>query len=172
MLLRMLPALGIHRMRLRFHLGLLIVATLLPTLAFSAWLIAQHQHQIDHAVEEELIETARALRVGVDRKVGTSIAVLEALAASEHLRAGRLRLFDRFARSVLATQPVWETIALYDTSGQQLMNLRLHSGQRCRGLAIRTLCKTWCAREHLRYRISRWGASVSGLSSACTFRCA
>src|SRR6266545_4488129 len=117
-----------RHVRLRFHLGVLILGTLLPVLAFSAAMIALNHRQTREATEKGLLETARALSLAVDREVGTSISVLHALAASESLRAADLKGFDQFARSVMATQAHWENVVLYDFSGHQLINLRVPFG--------------------------------------------
>ena len=117
-----------RRVPLRFHLWALIAGTLLPVLAFAGWLIFHHHHQERDAAEKALAGAAHGLSLAVDQEVGSSIATLRALAASEYLRAGELESFDRFARSVLATQPHWETVVLMDVSGQQLITLPVPFG--------------------------------------------
>jgi signal transduction histidine kinase/HAMP domain-containing protein len=116
-------------MRLRSHLSLVVLGTLLPVLIFTGVLIVLFHQQTRRATEDDLADTARALSMTVDRELGASIEALQVLAASDALRSGNLQAFDRVARTVLATQTTrWENIVLYDHRGQQLMNLRVPFG--------------------------------------------
>ncbi len=111
-------------MRLRSYLFLLVIGAILPLLVFSAWLTARAHRQTRAATEQGLLEAARAFSVAVDRQVVGSISALRVLAVSEYLAARDLKNFDRVARRTLAARPDWETVALYDPAGRQVINLR------------------------------------------------
>src|SRR6266508_3189389 len=113
---------------LRFHLFRLILLSLVPVLAFAAIVIGILHHQMDKLAEMGLADTAQTLSLVVDREVERLTSTLKALGASEHLRTGDLKAFDRFARNVLAQKPGLENIVLYDQSGRQLINLRVPFG--------------------------------------------
>ena len=113
---------------LRFHLFRLIMLSLVPVLAFAAIVIGILHHQMDKLAEMGLADTAQTLSLVVDREVERLTSTLKALGASEHLRTGDLKAFDRFARNVLAQKPGLENIVLYDQSGRQLINLRVPFG--------------------------------------------
>ncbi len=116
-------------MRLRSYLLTLILGILLPVLIFSAVMLVLFNRQTRAATEKGLVETARALSVAVDRELTASISVLRALATAGSLASGDLKAFDRRMRAVLAGQPGWENIRLYDPSGQQLLNTGRPFGQ-------------------------------------------
>src|SRR5215208_1842644 len=85
-----------HPMKLRSHLLVLVLATILPFVGFAVWLVVESQGQTRAATEGGLLDTARALMVGVDREIDGSISALEILATSEPLATGDLKTFDRF----------------------------------------------------------------------------
>ena len=68
--------------KIRSRLVLLILATLIPILAFSGFMLVAFNRQTRSATERGLIETARALSVAVDQHVSASMSVLQALATS------------------------------------------------------------------------------------------
>ncbi len=115
-------------MRLRSHLTLIVFGTLLPVLVLTAVLIVLNHTQMRRATEVGFEDTARALSAGVDRELGASIGALQVLAASEALRSGNLREFDRVARTVMAHQSRWTNLVLYDPTGRQLVSLLVHFG--------------------------------------------
>ncbi len=115
-------------MKLRSHLTLGIVGTLLPVLALTGVLIVVNHRQQRRATEVGLEESARAVSAGVDRELEASIGALQVLATSEALRTGNLRAFDYVARTVLANQRRWTNLVLYDPTGQQLVSLLVPFG--------------------------------------------
>jgi signal transduction histidine kinase/ActR/RegA family two-component response regulator len=98
---------------------LLVLAVTVPLLAFSAALAVVWSRQHRAAVEDGLVDTARAFAVAVGKELEISITTLEALATSVHLDTGDLASFSAEARRVLPTQP-WYTIFLTDPDGRQL----------------------------------------------------
>jgi|GEM_PF-2225579 len=115
-------------MKLRTHLIILVVAALLPVLIFAGVMLVQFSNQQRSAVENGLVDTARALSLAVDRELAVSIRTLEQLATSEHLDSGELRKFYDQASRTLKIEPSWEAILLIDPFGQQVINLRVPFG--------------------------------------------
>ena len=115
-------------MKLRAHLGLLILGTLLPMVAFSGAMLVWMHRQTRAATERGLLDTARAVAVAVDREHSGTIAALKVLATSEHLRSGHLTAFHRVAREAVATQPTWQNVVLYTPSARPLVNTLLPVG--------------------------------------------
>jgi GAF domain-containing protein/CheY-like chemotaxis protein len=112
----------IRGLTIRSQLVLLVLGTVIPVLAFAGIsLLVFNKHSRD-ATGRGLVETARALSVAIDQHVAASTSVLEALAASDHLRTGNLKEFDRTARAVLVSQPRWQSIVLFAADGRQLTN--------------------------------------------------
>ncbi len=110
---------------LRSHLILLVLAVLLPALAFGAAASWEALRQRDAAAEARLLDTARAVAAAVDVQIGAQIAALEALGSSsplvgvldppaadftEHLRAtatilgGGINLYGRDGRLAFSTR--------------------------------------------------------------------
>jgi PAS domain S-box-containing protein len=75
-------------------------------------------------LESSLVDTARTLSLALDHEIEASMRSLQVLAASEHLQSGDLKKFYRQAAGVIKTQRSWDTVALSDESGQQLLTLR------------------------------------------------
>ena len=109
-------------MRLRSYLVVLVLAAVLPMLAFAAIMFRQHSQLQRDAISRGLLDTARALSLAVDREVGTVRAVLETLAASPYLDAKDFKAFHTQSVRALAAQPPGNRIILFDTSGQQIVN--------------------------------------------------
>ncbi|MBI2987125.1 MAG: hypothetical protein HYY45_10200 [Deltaproteobacteria bacterium] len=112
-------------MKLRTHLIILVVAALLPVLIFAGVMLVIFSAQQRSAVENGLVDTARALSLAVDREIAVSIRTLEQLATSEHLDSGELGKFYDQALRALKIEPSWEAIVLVDPFGQQVINLRV-----------------------------------------------
>ena len=115
-------------MKVRSHLLLLILASLIPVLVFSGFMTARVHRETRSATERGLVETARALSLAVDGEAYDSVSALRVLAAVEQLETGDLSEFYRLAQSVLRAQPDWENLLLYAPSGQQLMDSQMPFG--------------------------------------------
>jgi signal transduction histidine kinase len=109
-------------MRLRWYLVLLVVATVVPLLAFAGFMVYQHATIHRATVERGLVETARALALALDKHFDTTISALRGLATSEHLDRGDLRAFRRQAQRVQEVHDEWLSISLFDVSGRRLLN--------------------------------------------------
>ena len=117
-------------MRLRAHLGIVVLGALLPMVAFSAAMLLWVHRQTREATERGLVDIARAISVALDREIGGTIAALRVLGASDHLHRGALDKFYEAAREVVTTQPTWQNVVLYAPSGQVLVNTLLPRGTR------------------------------------------
>jgi PAS domain S-box-containing protein len=109
-------------MRLKWYLVLLVLATLVPLLAFAAFMVYQHGTIHRAAVERALLETSRAFAVALDKHFDATIMSLQGLVTSEHLDRGDLRAFYRQARRVQEAHEEWLNISLFDSSGRRLLN--------------------------------------------------
>ena len=115
-------------MRLRTHLLLLVVATLLPALIFAAVMVVSFSRQQIVAQEENLVDTARSYSSNIDRELTSEIRSLQGLATSKNLDLGNLTQFYEEATRFQKALSAWEAVVLTDPSGQQLVNIKLPSG--------------------------------------------
>src|SRR5574341_532961 len=99
-------------MKLRSHLLLLTLGTLLPMLVFALIAVGVLAERERTIVERGAREFSRALITAVDAELNRSITTLQALAASPYLDQEALRAFHAEAVSVLPTQPGWLTVRL------------------------------------------------------------
>ena len=95
----------------------------MPLLFFAVVLtVVLHRHE-QAGLEHALRDTARALSLAVDRELQTEIATLDALAASTHLDRPDLEQFRRDAARVMAAQPGWSNLTVFDRTGRELLAL-------------------------------------------------
>ena len=107
--------------KLRWHLVLLVLATVLPLLLFTSLLIRQEIKQQQLNADRALRDTVRALSLAVDREIYSAQAVLETLAGSQAIDEGNLQRFYRLAEAAVAKrQNAW--VVLLDLTGHQLIN--------------------------------------------------
>jgi len=109
----------------RGRLVLLTIVLMAPALIVGGvflWNAAQRERA---AVEGQLVETARALALGVDRQIGQDRALLNALATSPLLALGAYPAFDAQARAA-APEGAWIVVRRAD--GQNLINTRMEPG--------------------------------------------
>ncbi len=120
------PAAGVHQearyeLRVRTLLVLLVVAALVPALAFSSLVLVRSLRQERENAERAFLDTARALAVAVDVILERSQQTLAALATSRELAAGDLRAFRAEAGRVRRNYPDWQTLTLTDARGADLL---------------------------------------------------
>jgi signal transduction histidine kinase len=106
----------------------IVVAGLLPLLllAFATLLYnaqAQRRQQIQNAEN-----TMRSVMAAVDAELRSSLASLDALAASPRLQARDFTGFYAEARALLERRPSWANIVLSDPTSQHVVNVRLPPG--------------------------------------------
>lgn len=111
-------------MRLRSHVLIIAAAALLPLFIFACVAIVLLFQKGRDVQVQNLVQTARALSLAVDRDFETRIAALKTLATSEHLESGDLRRFYDQSMRILAVHEGAESIVLIDRSGQQVANTR------------------------------------------------
>jgi signal transduction histidine kinase/CheY-like chemotaxis protein len=115
-------------MKLRSHLLLLTLGTLLPMLLFAliaVGLLAERERTIQQRSGKEF---THALITAVDAELDRSIATLQALAASPYLDNDALRAFHADAVRVLPTQRGWSTVTLATPKGDPLLDAKLEYG--------------------------------------------
>jgi PAS domain S-box-containing protein len=117
-----------RQMRLSYHLVLLVVSTLLPILVFGAAMVILLNREREGFIQENIIATARALSLALDRELSASIRGLQTLAFTERLDARDLKGFYEQTLRAQKTAGVWDTIALIEPSGQQVTNTRAPFG--------------------------------------------
>src|SRR5919108_1027625 len=110
-------------MPLRRYLVILAALTILPLLAFTAWIVLDTQREARARATRALTDTTRALSLAIDRDVAALVAALESLATARELDTGDLRTFYAHARALQERDPRWATIILADPAGNQLVNL-------------------------------------------------
>jgi PAS domain S-box-containing protein len=103
-------------MKLRTHLVLLVVMTLLPVLALAGSLTVMLAREARNTAERGLADTTRALQVAIDREILSSVKTLQAVATSEALDRGDYRGFYDVCRRVMRSQDSWHTLTLIDVS--------------------------------------------------------
>jgi len=110
-------------MKLRSHLLVLTLGTLLPMLVFALialGLLAERERAL---FERGAKERTLAVLTAIDGELGNSMTTLQALAASRHLDEGGLREFHRDAMRVLPTQPGWTSMSLATPQGEPLLRV-------------------------------------------------
>jgi two-component system sensor kinase FixL len=114
---------------LRVHLALLMLAVLLPALAFGGAALWQAVDAHRAAVEAQVRGTARALALAVDRDIAAHLALAAALADMPEADpdTGDLREFADLAQRLVLSLSAWAVLSEAGT-GQQLVNTRLPPG--------------------------------------------
>ncbi len=102
-------------------LAWLVVASILPIIAFSggmAWMFIDRQKT---AVEHELADTTRALMVAVDRQLDSEITAMRVIASGYRSDKNDLTFFRRRARDVMAEHPTWLDVVLIETDSHTIV---------------------------------------------------
>ena len=102
-------------------LNWLVIATVLPAIAVTTFIIIRSFNQERANLERDLVGTARALTQAVDAEFDGARSALLILAGSPHLRSGDLARFYEDAQQVIrATKS--DNIVLTDAGGQPIFN--------------------------------------------------
>ena len=109
-------------MKIRSHLFVLIIGTLLPLMAFATITTIFLAERERTTLQRGATDRTLALITAVDAELQSSIATLQALATARHLDSDNLPAFHEDLRRVLASQPDWLAITLALPSGQQVVN--------------------------------------------------
>ena len=107
--------------KLRWHLVVLTVATLVPMLIFAAILMHREIKQQQESVDSGMRDTARALSLAVDREISSARAVLDTLEGSQYIDEGNFQRLYELATSAAAKRQ-GSRIILFALDGQQLVN--------------------------------------------------
>lgn len=107
-------------MRIRAHLALIVTATLIPVIVFSAVALNLLLDAERKAALKTLRETARSAALIVDRELGIAEAGLHVLAASDRLATGDLTGFYQQAKAADRSATAWTM--LLDAQGKQVLN--------------------------------------------------
>lgn len=101
----------------------LIVGALGPLLVFSIFIMILFARQEQANRRRSLEDTTRALALAIDQEIESSITNLEALATSEPLDVGAVKVFRAAAARILRTRTSWKRLTLFDPKGQALMSI-------------------------------------------------
>ena len=108
---------------LNAYLTRIIVGALGPLLVFSIFMMVLLARQEQANRQTGLENTARALILALDQEVKSSLTNLEALATSEPLDVGAVRVFQAAAKRIVETQQSWKALALFDPNGKRLASV-------------------------------------------------
>ena len=116
-----------QKMTLSSYLALLVAASVLPLLVFTALMFRQNVQLQQQAVERGMRDTARALTLAIDREIAKGFAVLHTLAQSQYLELEDFNSFHlRSFKAIEHQRGAW--IVLFDRSGRQVVNTRFPFG--------------------------------------------
>jgi PAS domain S-box-containing protein len=116
-------------MNLRSHILIITGVTLLPLLAFVCITLVLHFDSGRETQLQNLVATARALSLALDKDFEARVAVLKTLAQSERLHAGNLKSFYNESKRVVPAHEGADAIVLVDSAGQQVANTRRPFGE-------------------------------------------
>lgn len=111
----------VRRKTIRFWLGCLAIACVLPSMVVATALAVLSYQRERASRENDTVATARALVQAVDRELMGVQSALRALATSPYLAAGDLPKFYDQAQDVLRVVSA-NNVVLTDRNGQQLIN--------------------------------------------------
>ena len=115
-------------MKLRSHVQVLTIGTLLPMIVFAIvgamWLTERERATFERGATERV----RAVLTAVDQELKSSISTLVALAAQSQFTGGDLRAIHAELVRVLASQPHWLDVHFFDVSGRRLIGARYRFG--------------------------------------------
>jgi len=113
---------------LRARLVLLVLAALIPAIAAAGLLMWASYREQRRLLDEQIVETARALSLVVDRDLGKNRVLLQALASSPALAAADWPAFEAQARTATEGLNTW--ISVVGPDGRLVASTRLPRGQR------------------------------------------
>lgn len=107
----------------------LVLACLVPGLIGAGMLILHEYRSSRAGFEKNAIQTARALAHTVDSHLYKAQAVAQSLSTSDTLRRKDYAGLYRQARDFLVLNPLGNSVALSDSTGQQIINLSREFGK-------------------------------------------
>jgi signal transduction histidine kinase/ActR/RegA family two-component response regulator len=109
-------------MRIRSHLLLLALGSVLPVLAFAVFVTALMVDREQRTFATAAIERLRGTMAAIDADIRGHETTLLAQAGLGSLESGNLDAFRADMQRVLVTQPNWANITLARPDGEQLLN--------------------------------------------------
>jgi signal transduction histidine kinase len=103
------------------RLTLLVLVTILPVLAFSAFMIVRFAQVLHPQYEQQLQATTRATSLSIDAGISRQFAILTTLSHSRELKNRDWHAFYDLAKDAAADQPN-ARISSYDPSGQTILS--------------------------------------------------
>ena len=116
-------------MKPRSQILIITGATLLPLLAFVCVTLVLHFESGRETQLQNLVATARALSLALDKDFEARVAALKTLAQSERLHAGDLKSFYEEAMRVVPVHEGTDAIVLVGSNGNQAANTRRPFGE-------------------------------------------
>jgi signal transduction histidine kinase len=117
-------------MKLRSHVQVLAIGTLLPMILFAVvgavWLTERERATFERGARERV----RAVLTAVDQELKSSVSTLWALAAQSQFANGDLRAIHAELVRVLASQTNWVDVNFFDSSGRRLASAQHAYGAR------------------------------------------
>jgi len=107
--------------KLRTHLILLTLATVVPAVLFAVGLIAYHTRLERSSLERGMRDTARALALALDRDVSDIKTGVETLAGSRYLN-GPVDLAHFYEEATTVSKGFGGWAVLSDPTGRQVLN--------------------------------------------------
>src|SRR5689334_17535365 len=111
--MRRISASGGWSFTLRAHLLALVLGTLLPALVLASVLVKRVVDDNRRAVQQRMLEAARAQASLIDSEFSGTIRALQALAGSERLTRGELEPFYAEAARLQRGQLSWYMVLLH-----------------------------------------------------------
>jgi signal transduction histidine kinase len=103
--------------KLRWHLAVLVLASVVPLVVFSAIVAGRLQREERARFEQELVQVTRAITVTIDHELLGATRALQAFAGSALLDDGHLSTFPVRARELLAAHPAWRDVVVIEPRG-------------------------------------------------------
>ncbi|MDF2901535.1 MAG: hypothetical protein K0Q62_1594, partial [Phenylobacterium sp.] len=129
-----------------------MLAVLIPAVIAGGLLMWTVYRQQREFVERQMMETARALSLVVDREIGQKEVLLEVLASSPHLRSENWAAFDAQARQATRGGDTW--VVVFGPDGLQKVNTKLPPGAPLPKGAGRAPGLTWSKTQGGRMQVS------------------
>ncbi|MBP2312585.1 response regulator [Azospirillum soli] len=117
---------------LRAGLVLLVMAALLPVLAFAGWTVIRMAEAQRATIERSGQDLARTMAVAIDRELTSMVTALQVLTNSHHIATDDFAAFHRQATNVLRDKDIRREgihIVLSDGNGQQIVSTRRPYGE-------------------------------------------
>ncbi len=111
------------RLNVRARLVMLVLSFLIPGLLLTGFLLWDLQRAGRQVQERQLMATARALSLVVDRQIGEQVATLQVLATAPSLKRGDWRAFYAQAREAVHDENSW--VVVRAKGGPRRLNTRL-----------------------------------------------